>query len=131
MESLIIRAFTRDNSISQINEVSVVDRDNKFTKVSQGIIRINSSRNSPTGMRPRIRVVDSIGYIDMWITNMVIPDDEFDATFETLYGLWEKELVETIEVLAPQSTEYNFVRMSQDDLRQLLLGCELNPAGGF
>jgi len=128
---LIKRAFTRDNSISQINEVSVVDRDNKFAKVSQGIIRINNSHNSPTGMRPKIRVVDDVGYIDIWLNNMYIPEEEFDATFETLYGLWEKELVETIEVLAPQKLEYTFVRMHPDDLRQLLLGCELEPSGGF
>lgn len=108
-----------------------MDRDNKFAKVSQGIIRINNSHNSPTGMRPKIRVVDDVGYIDIWLNNMYIPEEEFDATFETLYGLWEKELVETIEVLAPQKLEYTFVRMHPDDLRQLLLGCELEPSGGF
>tara|TARA_B100000767_G_C19484358_1_gene417544 strand:- start:248 stop:574 length:327 start_codon:yes stop_codon:yes gene_type:complete len=106
-----------------------MDRYNKFTEVKQGIIRIENSYSSPSGMGPKIRVINGVGYIDMWINNMVIPEQEFDATFETLYNLWEEELTKTIEVLTPQSSECVVTRMCPEDLRQLLHGVSLEPMG--
>lgn len=95
-----------------------MDRDNKFSNIVQGIIKLEPDMYMS---KAKLRVVGKVGYVDMHIATKALLAEDFDTTVEIIYGLWEKELKETVEVLTPQDTEYDFhIVLSTEDLRMLI-----------
>lgn len=95
-----------------------MDRDNKFSKIVQGIINLDPSLHTT---KAKLRVVGDVGYVDMNIATATFLNGDFDTAVEVMYELWQKELKETIAVLTPQETDYEFnVVLSTEDLRMLV-----------
>ena len=95
-----------------------MDRDNKFSKIVQGIIKLEPDMYMS---KAKLRVVGKVGYVDMHIATKALLAEDFDIAVEIMYGLWEKELKETVEVLTPQDTECDFyIVLSTEDLRMLI-----------
>lgn len=99
---------------------TIVDRDNKFSKIKQGVIHVRYHPEATAGLRPKLRVEGSIGYIDIHSTNMAFSKDVFDMTSEILYDLWRREIKATIKILEPKITRFKFIVHSEERLMEML-----------
>ena len=97
-----------------------MDRCNKFSSIRQGVIKLVYNPKATTGLRPRLRVENCIGYIDIYVTNVTFTHEQFELAAEALYSTWEREIRETAIILAPHYLPEELKRLNESELMALL-----------
>jgi hypothetical protein len=90
-----------------------VDRDNTFSKIKQGVIHVRYHPEATAGLRPTLRVVGDIGFVDIHSTNMAFSKGAFLETANVLYDMWYREIKDTIKILEPKVSRFKFLRFDE------------------